>query len=56
MQSALKAGIFYFATVFAVGFALGTIRVLTIVPRVGEMVAIVIEVPFILAISWLASR
>ena len=56
MLSALKAGVAYFAIVFAIGFALGTIRVLAIAPLIGEMNAVAIELPFMLAISWFACR
>lgn len=54
--SVLKAGAAYFALVFLVGFALGTLRVLVIAPRVGETLAVFLEAPLILAASWLASR
>lgn len=52
MSSATRAGTIYFAIVFAVGFVLGTIRVLAVVPRVGETAAVMIEVPAMLALSW----
>lgn len=52
MSAALKAGTTYFALVFAVGFALGIVRVLLLVPFLGEAAAVLIEVPIILAISW----
>ena len=48
----LLLGLRYFAGVFAVGFALGTIRTLWLVPRVGELLAVTAEMPFILAASW----
>ena len=51
-MTALLLGLRYFAGVFAVGFALGTIRTLWLVPRVGELVAVTIEMPIILVASW----
>lgn len=50
---ACKAGLLYFAGVFAAGFACGGIRRILLVPSVGETWAVVIEMPVILAISWL---
>lgn len=48
----LKAGSAYFVAVFAVGFVLGFIRVVILQPIVGELAAVLIELPFILAASW----
>jgi hypothetical protein len=52
VAAAFEAGLAYFATVFAVGFALGTLRVLVVVPRVGEMAGLLIELPIMLLVSW----
>jgi hypothetical protein len=52
MRPAVKAGAFYFALVFLVGFALGTVRVLMLVPRVGALRAVMLETPVILIASW----
>jgi hypothetical protein len=52
MIDAAKAGLSYFLLVFAAGFILGTIRVLLLVPAVGEWAATLIELPVILAIAW----
>ncbi|RZF28985.1 hypothetical protein EVC45_14285 [Paraburkholderia sp. UYCP14C] len=41
---------------FAIGFALGAIRILLLVPRLGEAAAVSLEVPFMLAASWNLSR
>ena len=50
-----KAGCAYFAVVFAAGFALGTIRVLLLLPRMSELAAVVLETPIILAVCWFVS-
>ena len=52
MARALKAGIAYFVVVFAFAFAMGTLRVLVLVPRLGELTAVLIEVPLVVAVSW----
>jgi hypothetical protein len=52
----LKAGVLYFAVVFAAGFALGTIRVLWIAPRLGARTAELMEAPVMLGVSLLAAR
>lgn len=51
----LRAAAAYWAAVFALGFALGTIRVLWVIPLVGLMPATLIELPLILTASWLAA-
>lgn len=48
----LLAGLVYFAIVFACGFGLGAIRTVWIAPVAGELAAVLIELPLILAISW----
>jgi hypothetical protein len=42
----------YFAVVFGVAFCFGAIRGALLVPRVGELVAVLIELPLILSVSW----
>lgn len=49
---ALGAGAASAATVFVAGFVLGTVRVLIVEPRVGSVVATLLELPVMLAISW----
>ncbi|MEQ1864653.1 MAG: hypothetical protein ABL996_08360 [Micropepsaceae bacterium] len=54
MAAAIRAGVLYFAIVFMVGFVLGTIRVLVVIPRFGESNALLLELPVMLALSWFA--
>jgi len=50
------AAILYFAIVFGVGLVLGPIRVLWLEPRVGPIVAVLCEAPFLVAAMVVASR
>jgi uncharacterized membrane protein YcgQ (UPF0703/DUF1980 family) len=52
MKIPLRAGFVYFVIVFMIGFVLGAIRVLVVIPRTGELFAVLIELPLMLSISW----
>ena len=54
--SSIKAGAAYFAVVFALGFVLGAIRVLWLVPMIGETAAVVAEQSVMLTASWLVAH
>ena len=56
MRSAPAAAAAYAALIFAAGFVLGSLRVLVLAPRLGEVVAVLVEVPVMLALSWLVAR
>jgi hypothetical protein len=49
----LAAGL-YFTLAFSAGFVLGTFRVFLIAPRLGELSAVLFEMPIMLLASWLA--
>jgi hypothetical protein len=52
----LKAGLLYFVIVFGAGFILGPMRILLLVPRLGERTAELIEAPIMLIVITLAAR
>jgi hypothetical protein len=51
-----ETGAVYFALVFGIGFLLGTVRVLWLVPRVGTRAAELAEMPFMLIATVLAAH
>ena len=55
---ALQAGVAYFALVFALGFAFGTVRTLLLArfPEISRFAAVLVELPVILTASWLICR
>ena len=56
MKLAIKAGISYFALVLGAGFLLGSVRVPLLVPRLGERMAELIEMPFMFVVILLSAR
>lgn len=50
-----RAATIYFGAVFAVAFAVGMVRVLLVVPLVGALAAVALEVPLILGVSWVVA-
>ena len=46
----------YFASVFAFAFVMGVARVLVVAPRLGQTIAVVVEVPIVLLVSWVVAR
>ena len=52
----VKPAVLYFAFVLGTGFALGTIRVPFLVPRLGERYAELLEMPFMFVAIVLAAR
>lgn len=56
MPRIARAALAYWAWVFAAGFVLGTVRTLWLAPRLGDLAAVAVELPIMLAISALAAR
>jgi hypothetical protein len=54
--NSLRAGFLYFLPVFALGFVLGTIRVLWLAPQIGAFPATLVELPIMLGASWFISK
>ena len=51
----LRAALTYALLVFAAGFALGVVRTLVLAPSLGATAAVALELPVILAVSWIAA-
>ena len=49
-------GATYFGIVFSFAFATGIVRVLWIAPRLGDAAALLIEIPTVVAASWMVAR
>lgn len=54
-RAASWAGFAYTLGVFVFAFAVGTIRVTLVAPRLGALLAVIIEAPIVLAASWRVS-
>lgn len=52
----ITASIAYLGIVFSAAFLLGVVRILIIAPWLGAMLAVMVELPIVLAVSWVASR
>jgi hypothetical protein len=52
----IKAGLAYFALVFGAGFVLGAVRVSFLVPRFGERISELSEMPLMFAVIVIAAR
>jgi hypothetical protein len=50
----IRAGLVYFLLVFVAGFLLGTMRTFVVAPAIGDVPAVLVEVPLMLAVAWLA--
>jgi len=52
----LQAAVLYFLLVFGAGFVLGTVRILFLVPLLGERTAELLEMPLMLGVIVAAAR
>jgi hypothetical protein len=55
VSRAVAPALAYVGIVFAAAFALGIFRTLWLAPRLGDLAAVALEVPVVLALSWLAA-
>lgn len=56
MWRVLIGGLVYFLLAFGLGFLLGSLRVLVLVPRMGLLAAVAVEVPLMLFATWWQAR
>jgi uncharacterized membrane protein YqjE len=56
LKRALLAGTTYFLALFALGFLLGTIRVVFVAPRYGQLTGTLAEVPVVLTAAYVICR
>lgn len=51
-----RSALLYVILVFAAGTVLGTIRTLVVLPLIGPLPAVLVEIPLMLALSWWSLR
>lgn len=56
MIAAVKAGVVYLVLIFAAGFALGSLRILVMTAALGPLLAVALELPLMLVLSWIVCR
>lgn len=56
MKRSLIAATVYFLTVFMAGFVLGSVRVVYVAPRIGELAATLIEAPLMIGAAFFICR
>jgi len=54
--TSLCAGSLYALPAFGVGFALGAVRILILLPRLKATASVLLEAPIILTVSWILSK
>ena len=55
MPPVVKAALAYTLPVFALAFLLGALRVTLVAPQTGPLIAVALEVPVVLALSWVVA-
>ncbi|MFN3994620.1 MAG: hypothetical protein ACK4IU_17140 [Tabrizicola flagellatus] len=55
MSPFVKPALTYVLPVFPLAFCLGALRVTLVEPRIGPLAAVALEVPVVLALSWLVA-
>ena len=56
MPATCITGLLYFAVIFTFAFAMGIARALVVAPRLGPTAAVLLEVPILVAASWIVAR
>ena len=56
MVAACFTGMLYFGAIFTFAFAMGIARILVVAPRLGSTNAVLLEVPILVAASWIVAR
>ena len=51
-----RSAFVYFVAIFALAFGLGVARTLIVAPATGETAAVLLEIPVVLAASWVVAR